>query len=182
MVDVLTTKVKAWEKERGVPFLCDKVTLTMHLLNPLLWSAYMIYALWFQQPLLQRLEEDIVIRAQREEEKRQFRVCLQKHSKTLICSCWANKTKLFFLFCINRSRNDYKVSLRQRKKQSMVQSLQRRSHWDRVWTQTMWLKLPLVDALGIHLDVLLLLVAKIIEAMPRYHWTMLLFRKTTDDR
>ncbi|VYS54882.1 unnamed protein product [Arabidopsis thaliana] len=49
MVDVLTTKVKAWEKERGVPFLCDK------------------------QPLLQTLEDDIVIRAQREEEKRQFR-------------------------------------------------------------------------------------------------------------
>ncbi|KAG7569677.1 hypothetical protein ISN45_Aa04g023680 [Arabidopsis thaliana x Arabidopsis arenosa] len=49
MVDVLTTKVKAWEKERGVPFLCDKL------------------------PLLQTLEEDIVIRAQREEEKRQFR-------------------------------------------------------------------------------------------------------------
>ncbi|VVB02637.1 unnamed protein product [Arabis nemorensis] len=49
MIDVLITKVKAWEKERGVPFLCDK------------------------HPLLQTLEEDIVIRAQREEEKRQFR-------------------------------------------------------------------------------------------------------------
>jgi len=32
----------------------------------------------FQQPLLQTLEDDIVIRAQREEEKRQFRVCLRK--------------------------------------------------------------------------------------------------------
>ncbi|CAF2295451.1 unnamed protein product [Brassica napus] len=49
MVDGLTTKVKAWEKERGVPFLCDK------------------------HPLLQTLEEEIVLRAQREEEKRQFR-------------------------------------------------------------------------------------------------------------
>nr|VDD15365.1 unnamed protein product [Brassica rapa] len=49
MIDGLTTKVKAWEKERGVPFLCDK------------------------HPLLQTLEEEIVLRAQREEEKRQFR-------------------------------------------------------------------------------------------------------------
>ncbi|CAN8317167.1 unnamed protein product [Cochlearia groenlandica] len=49
MIDGLTTKVKAWEKERGVPFLCDK------------------------QPLLQTLEEDITLRARREEEKRQFR-------------------------------------------------------------------------------------------------------------
>ncbi|XP_023639643.1 65-kDa microtubule-associated protein 5 [Capsella rubella] len=49
MIDVLITKVKAWEKERGVPFLCDK------------------------HPLLQMLEEDIVMRAQKEEEKRQFR-------------------------------------------------------------------------------------------------------------
>lgn len=78
---------------------------------------------------------------------------------------WGNKTKLFFCFCVNRSRNDYKVSLLQRKKQCMVQSLQRRSHWDRVSTQTMWLKLQLVDGLGIHLDVLLFLVEKIIEAM-----------------
>ncbi|KAG2285316.1 hypothetical protein Bca52824_044920 [Brassica carinata] len=49
MIDGLTTKVKAWEKERGVPFLCDK------------------------HPLLQTLEEEIVLRAQREEEKRQLR-------------------------------------------------------------------------------------------------------------
>ncbi|CAH8376541.1 unnamed protein product [Eruca vesicaria subsp. sativa] len=49
MIDGLTTKVKAWEKERGVLFLCD-----MH-------------------PLLQTLEEEMVLRAQREEEKRQFR-------------------------------------------------------------------------------------------------------------
>ncbi|XP_010505525.1 PREDICTED: 65-kDa microtubule-associated protein 5-like [Camelina sativa] len=49
MIDVLITKVKSWEKERGVPFLCDK------------------------HPLLQTLEEDIAMRAQREEEKRQFR-------------------------------------------------------------------------------------------------------------
>ncbi|KAH0887062.1 hypothetical protein HID58_063158 [Brassica napus] len=49
MIDGLTTRVKAWEKERGVPFLCDKL------------------------PLLQTLEEEIVLRAQREEEKRQFR-------------------------------------------------------------------------------------------------------------
>nr|VDD15492.1 unnamed protein product [Brassica oleracea] len=49
MIDGLTTRVKAWEKERGVPFLCDK------------------------HPLLQTLEEEIVLRAQREEEKRQFR-------------------------------------------------------------------------------------------------------------
>ncbi|KAJ0259564.1 65-kDa microtubule-associated protein 5 [Hirschfeldia incana] len=49
MIDGLTTKVKAWEKERRVPFLCDK------------------------HPLLQTLEEETVLRAQREEEKRQFR-------------------------------------------------------------------------------------------------------------
>ncbi|XP_024003963.1 65-kDa microtubule-associated protein 5 [Eutrema salsugineum] len=49
MIDGLTTKVKGWEKERGVPFLCDK------------------------HRLLEILQEDIVLRAQREEEKRQFR-------------------------------------------------------------------------------------------------------------
>ncbi|CAH2058792.1 unnamed protein product [Thlaspi arvense] len=49
MIDGLATKVKAWEQERGVPFLCDKY------------------------PLLQTLEEEIVLRAEREEEKRLLR-------------------------------------------------------------------------------------------------------------
>ncbi|CAF1868817.1 unnamed protein product [Brassica napus] len=75
MIDGLTTRVKAWEKERGVPFLCDKVTnCTFTQLSFLCFdSAYVKYAFSIQLPLLQTLEEEIVLRAQREEEKRQFR-------------------------------------------------------------------------------------------------------------
>ena len=186
MIDGLTTRVKAWEKERGVPFLCDKVTIcTFTQLSFLCFdSAYVNYAFSIQHPMLQTLEEEIVLRAQREEEKRQFRVRVL--IKTRICRqslwSWTNKTKLFVLFCVNRSSNGYKVSLLQRKKQSMVQNLQRRSHWDRVLTQTMWQKHHLVVGLGLHLEGL---VSKIIEkaeeAMPqRYRWTMSLFRKKID--
>ncbi|XP_010530467.1 PREDICTED: 65-kDa microtubule-associated protein 5 [Tarenaya hassleriana] len=49
MIENLTAKVKAWEVERGVPFLYDKC------------------------PLMQSLEEYAVLRAQREEEKRLLR-------------------------------------------------------------------------------------------------------------
>ncbi|CAH8392937.1 unnamed protein product [Eruca vesicaria subsp. sativa] len=49
IIDGLTTKVKAWELERGVRFLYDK------------------------HPLLEMLEEDTNLRAQKEEEKRELR-------------------------------------------------------------------------------------------------------------
>lgn len=86
MIDGLTNKVKAWEKERGVPFLCDKVTNCTFAQLSFLWfdSAYISYSFFsIQHPLLQTLEEEIVLRAQREEEKRQFRVCVLV--KTRIC-------------------------------------------------------------------------------------------------
>ncbi|CAL9236089.1 unnamed protein product [Arabidopsis halleri] len=81
MVDVLTTKVKAWEKERGVPFLCDKV--------------------------------------------------LKKKKK-------------------------------KKKKKKEAKPLGQSLNTDNVT------KTPIGRRIGIHLDVLLLLVAKIIEAMPLY--------------
>ncbi|XP_043722709.1 65-kDa microtubule-associated protein 5 isoform X2 [Telopea speciosissima] len=54
LVENLTTKVKAWEEEKGIPFMYDKV------------------------PLLQNLEEYRVLRQEREEDKRRYRKRLQE--------------------------------------------------------------------------------------------------------
>ena len=54
MVDGLTTKVKAWEKERGVPFLCDKVTNRTFTQLSFLWfdSAYVSYDFFDPAPVV----------------------------------------------------------------------------------------------------------------------------------
>lgn len=49
IIETLTSKIKAWESEKGIPFLYDK------------------------DPLLCTLEEYIMLRQEREEEKRRFR-------------------------------------------------------------------------------------------------------------
>lgn len=76
IVESLITKVKAWELERGVPFLYEKVVqLTVWFTIFMLPYSAFVEIFFFQAPLLHTLEEYTVLRQEREEEKRRCRVC-----------------------------------------------------------------------------------------------------------
>lgn len=79
LVESLTAKVSAWELDKGMPFIYNKV----YSLACFMFYCSPIYvrildsssAFEFQVPLLRTLEEFTVFRQEKEEEKRRSRVC-----------------------------------------------------------------------------------------------------------
>jgi len=81
MVENLIAKVHAWESEKGMKFLYNKVKklvpayLLTYRLSLLFFTMKMEHAIFvFQAPLLRSLEEYVLVRKHKEEEKRRSRV------------------------------------------------------------------------------------------------------------
>ncbi|RVW96923.1 65-kDa microtubule-associated protein 5 [Vitis vinifera] len=123
IVENLTAKVKAWEMEKGMPFFYDKV------------------------PLLQTLEEYIVLRQEREEEKRRSRYrdvwTSLGFSRTFNVPPPVYPNAPVSCLVVEKppqhwSRNGYKNNLLQSKRLYSVLSPQQKSHWAKAPMLTHW--------------------------------------------
>lgn len=156
MVENLISKIKAWESEKGMKFLYNKVVqknsacLIYQIANSKILLFYFLVNFFSQMPLLESLEEYILVRQHKEEEKRKSRVGIVPTCEICIpyiaVLIMITSSLMFSLFC--RSRNDFRSNLLQSRKLFLGQS---QVHWGSFLRESLWVRVPVLTHWPEHL-------------------------------